>query len=117
MITPDIEPLLFNLILSKAIGLGGYVYALNGTEDHVHLAAHIPRTISVAQYIGKVQGASSTRFNKMGISPNHFYWQSEYSIFTISEFMVPKIVQYVKNQKNHHKQRSIDTKFEIIMKT
>ncbi len=74
MITPDIEPLLFNLILSKAIGLGGYVYALNGTEDHVHLAAHIPRTISVAQYIGKVQGASSTRFNKMGISSNHFYW-------------------------------------------
>jgi len=48
LITPEIEPVLYDFIRSKAIGLGGIVYALNGTEDHVHLIVHIPRTIQLA---------------------------------------------------------------------
>ena len=95
IITPKIEPILFDLIRSKAIGLNGYVYALNGTEDLVHLVVHIPRTAKVSQFVGKVKGSSSARINKMGICINHFYWQSSYSVFTISEFMVPKIITYV----------------------
>ena len=106
IITPKIEPILFDLMRSKTIGLGGYVYALNGTEDHVHMVIHIPRTVPVAQFIGKIKGSSSTRINKMGICPGHFYWQSSYSVFTISEFMVPEIVKYVESQNTHHKSQS-----------
>ncbi|MFV1949146.1 MAG: IS200/IS605 family transposase [Anaerolineales bacterium] len=112
-ITPKIEPLLFDFIRSKAIGLGGYVYALNGIENHVHLVAHIPRTIPVSQYVGKIKGSSSTRLNKSGEGDGQFYWQSEYSIFTISEFIVPKLIKYVENQRHHHSLGSIKPWFEM----
>ncbi|MCJ7715983.1 MAG: IS200/IS605 family transposase [Anaerolineales bacterium] len=102
-ITSEIEPMLFNFIRSKTIGMGGIVYALNGIEDHIHLVAHIPRTAPVSQFIGKIKGYSSTRLNKTVIGVGHFYWQAEYSAFTISEMIVPKIIRYVEMQKYHHK--------------
>ena len=112
-ITSKIEPLLFDFIRSKAIGLGGYVYALNGTADHVHLVAHIPRTITVSQYVGKIKGSSSTRLNKSVVGEDQFYLQSGYSIFTITEFMVPKLTKYVDKQKYHHAAGSIKSWFEL----
>ncbi len=112
-ITSSIEPSLYNFLCSKAIGLGGYVYAINGTVDHVHLLVHIPRTIPVAQFVGKIKGSSSTRINKSGLGDGNFYWQSEYSIFTVSEFMIPKLKKYLVNQKTHHEQGSILSWFEL----
>ena len=113
LITNSIEHTLYNLMCSKAIGLGGYVYAINGTVDHVHLLVHIPRTIPVAQFVGKIKGSSSARINKSGLGDGNFYWQSEYSIFTVSEFMIPKLKKYLLNQKTHHKEGSIQSWFEI----
>ncbi|MFV1949007.1 MAG: transposase, partial [Anaerolineales bacterium] len=74
---------------------------MNGTADHVHLVAHIPRTITVSQYVGKIKGSSSTRLNKSEVGEDQFYWKSGYSIFTITEFMVPKLTKYVAKQKYH----------------
>ncbi len=84
IISPGTVKTLYGFIRSKAIGLGGYVYALNGTEDHVHLLAHIPRSLPVSQFVGKVKGFSSAQTNKIRSCENKFYWQSEYSIFTVS---------------------------------
>jgi len=110
-ITPQIESHIFDFIRSKAIGLGGYVYALGGTEDHIHLVVHIPRTMPVSQYIGKIKGSSSARLNKLDICTDKFYWQSEYAIFTISEFMLPRLIHYAENQKAHHNNKS--TRFSL----
>lgn len=112
-ITPQIESLLHDFIRSKAIGLGGYIYAINGTEDHIHLVVHIPRTIPVSQYVGKIKGSSSAQLNKLDLGTEKFYWQSEYSIFTISEFMIPKLIQYTENQKTHHEKGTTEAGFEL----
>jgi REP element-mobilizing transposase RayT len=95
IITVQIESILFDFIRSKAIGLGGFVYALNGIEDHVHMVAHIPVTIPVANFIGQIKGSSSTRINKSTDGGGHFFWQTSYSVFTISNNLVPAIINYV----------------------
>ena len=38
---------------------GGTLYTVNGVEDHVHLLAHLPPTIAVAETIGKIKGSST----------------------------------------------------------
>ena len=48
LITPDVEAMIYGLIRSKAIGLGGTVFALNGMSEHVHLVASIPPAIAVS---------------------------------------------------------------------
>ncbi len=114
LITPEIEPVLFDFIRSKAIGLGGIVYALNGTEDHIHLLVHIPTTIPLAQFIGKIKGATSAKLNKSGFGDGYFYWQTEYSALTISENLVSVCIRYVNNQKSHHLKGTQNYNFELL---
>jgi len=62
----------------------------------------IPPKYSIATLIGQLKGASSHRVNEIFVSYNSFAWQSEYGVFSISEKVLPRIVEYVKNQKKHH---------------
>ncbi|MCJ7735492.1 MAG: IS200/IS605 family transposase [Anaerolineales bacterium] len=102
LISSIIENLLYSYIAKKAIGLGGIVHALNGTCDHVHIVVSIPVSISISKFIGQVKGVSATKINKSGIGDGYFYWQSEYSVFTLSEKELPYYIRYVQNQKEHH---------------
>ena len=104
LLTKDTEPILHNLVRSKAIALGAYVYALDGVADHVHMVASIPPAISIAELVGQVKGASSATFNKSGFARGRFYWQDEYGAFTFDRKRLPNFVAYVENQKEHHAQ-------------
>jgi REP element-mobilizing transposase RayT len=106
LLTIDREPLVFGFVRAKAIGLGGVVYALNGTDDHVHLVASIPPRIAVADFIGQVKGVASARFNKTMSQPP-LYWQAEYGAFTFDGKRLANVVAYVERQKEHHVARTL----------
>ena len=112
IITSSIEYLLFEHIAKKAIGLGGIVHALNGISDHVHLIVSIPVSIPISKFIGQVKGVSSTKINKSGLSDGYFSWQSEYSVFSISEKELSFYIRYVENQKHHHKEGTFKDSLE-----
>jgi putative transposase len=63
-ITPELEPLLFDSIRSKTIGLGGRLFAVNAQRDHVHLVVSVPPVLSLSGFIGKVKGISSFHINR-----------------------------------------------------
>jgi putative transposase len=44
LITEQVEPRLYSYIVSKAAGLGVYVYAIGGWYDHTHLVVACPPT-------------------------------------------------------------------------
>lgn len=75
--TPDVEPIIHNFLRTKAIGLGGTVFAVNGIEDHAHMVASIPPKIAVANFIGQVKGVATAKFNQQ-YPDKAFYWQEEY---------------------------------------
>ena len=102
LLTPEVEPVIFGYIRSKAIGLGATLFALNGVADHVHMVASIPPKIAVAQFIGQVKGVSSARFNKSGLSSMPFFWQEEYGVLSFDGKRLPNYIAYVERQKEHH---------------
>lgn len=106
LLRPDREPVVFDFLRVKAIGLGGVVYALNGAEDHVHLVVTIPPRIAVAEFIGQVKGVASARFNKT-LSQPPLYWQAEYGAFTFDGKRLANVVAYVERQKEHHAARTL----------
>ena len=112
IITASIEHLLFQYIAKKAIGLGGIVHALNGTSDHVHLIVSIPVSIPISKFIGQVKGVSSTKINKSGLGDGYFSWQSEYSVFSMSEKELSFYIRYAENQKHHHKEGTTQENLE-----
>lgn len=103
-ITPDIEPILYGYIRSKAIGLGGDVFAINGDPTHVHVASTAPSKIAVAQFVGQMKGVSSAKLNTE-INPDPpFYWQADYGAFSVDGKRLRNVIAYVENQKIHHAQ-------------
>lgn len=101
LLTPSVEPIILGFLRSKAIGLGGVLFMLNGVADHIHMIVAIPPSIAVAKFVGQVKAVASTRFNKSGLGPD-FFWQEEYGAFTFDGKRLPNFIQYVERQKEHH---------------
>jgi REP element-mobilizing transposase RayT len=98
----------------KATALECIPYAINGMSDHIHVVISIPPKLSVATVIGQLKGSSSHRVNEVFVTNKSFAWQSEYSVFSISKQACPAIVQYVKNQKQHHAENSFKIQLENL---
>jgi len=96
------ESELYRAIAAKAKDLGGFVHAIGGVEDHIHLGVSIPPKVAPAKFIGDVKGNSSHYVNHV-IKPDfEFYWQDEYGVLSFGEKNLPGIVRYIHNQKQHH---------------
>jgi REP-associated tyrosine transposase len=104
LLTAEVEPIIHEWLRRKAVGLGATVFAINGTEDHVHLVAAIPPRLAVATFIGQIKAVASTKFNKSGARQAPFFWQEEYGVFSFDRKRLPKYVAYVEGQKQHHRQ-------------
>lgn len=102
LIDSVLEPELYRAIAAKAQKLDGFVRAIGGIEDHVHLSASIPPKLAPAKFIGDVKGNSSHFVNYV-IKPDfEFRWQAEYGLVSFGERNLPSVVRYIHNQKQHH---------------
>ena len=113
LITTAAEPLIYGYIVKKAVGLGGIIHALNGFEDHVHLAVSVPPSIPVSTFIGQVKGVSSAKTNQSQRLPHLFYWQSDYWVSSFEKNRLNEIVSYIENQKCHHAQNQLISDWEV----
>ncbi len=102
LIGPTIEPRLYAYLIHKAAELGAYTYAVNGWNDHVHMIIAIPPSVSVAQLVKHLKGASSHDLNQEQ-PDEHFAWQRGYGVLTIGQRQRPDADAYVRRQKEHHR--------------
>jgi putative transposase len=100
LINPGIEELVHDLIISRAKLERGIVYAVNGTEDHVHLVVALPPTVVIAKFVKNVKGGSSRFIGETIHAP--FRWQEGYGVFTIGSQGLKMVTEYVKRQKERH---------------
>ena len=103
VIDGEIERELFEAIRCKAKALGGQVFAVNGTEDHVHLAVTIPAKVPVADFVGEVKGSSSFHINHMPEKQWRLDWQRGYGAVTFRRDNLQQVVDYIRQQKEHHR--------------
>ena len=116
LITPTLEPIVYKLLLAKATGLGGKVFALGGDACHMHMVAEIPPSIAVAKFIGQVKGVCSSAVNARRKSEVPFYWQDEYGAFSFDGGRLNNYLAYVQRQKEHHANDTIIPILERVSK-
>jgi putative transposase len=104
LITDSLEPIIFDAIARKSIELKSPIHAINGVEDHIHIAVSIAVTCSVADWVKSVKAVSSYAVNNTypDLDPR-FGWQGGYGILTFGQKVLPTVVTYIQNQKTHHK--------------
>jgi REP element-mobilizing transposase RayT len=59
-----------------------------------------------------LKGESSFWINKNKLTKEKFEWQDEYFAVSVSESMVDKTRDYVKNQEEHHQKKTFQDEYE-----
>ncbi len=78
------------------------LYRINGIEDHIHIFSDLHPSLSLAQYVQDIKVASNLWMKDSGKFPYFEGWQVGYGAFTYSIRERDMIINYVKNQKQHH---------------
>jgi REP element-mobilizing transposase RayT len=112
-IAPDIEPKLYSYLIGKADALGSIIHAIGGIENHIHLVASIPPSLSIADFVKNLKGSSAHYLNySLPNSCHAFGWQRGYGVFSLGGKQLTQAVDYVRNQKAHHLQGTIVASLE-----
>lgn len=88
-----------------------HLYRINGVEDHVHIVTHIHPTVSVATLVKDIKVASSGFIKLNNLFPKFEAWQDGYGAFTYSFKEKDVLIEYVKNQEEHHKTKTFREEF------
>jgi len=91
------------------------VYAIGGTEDHIHLLCTLPPKKSLYEMIQRIKGHSSRWVNENSIYERKFNWQSGYGIFSVSRSQVSSVREYILNQEVHHKKMSFKDELRLLL--
>lgn len=110
LLTPDIELRIHGYLRNEAEKLQCPLFYINGAADHMHVLASVRPSIAPSEFIKQLKGSSSRFVTKeLGRA---FEWQEDYGVLSISEADVPRVIEYVKNQKRHHAERTLILEFE-----
>ncbi|MCC7352673.1 MAG: IS200/IS605 family transposase [Anaerolineae bacterium] len=107
LVTPAVEARLCPYIGYKCKELGYTLHAVNGAQDHLHILVSLTPSMLVADVAKNLKGASSHYINKESGLGEILYWQDGYGVITLRESEIPKVVQYIQNQKRHHAQGNL----------
>jgi len=93
----------------KAIEIGGM-------PDHVHILLSLPSTISIAKAMQLIKGGSSKWVHDTFSEHRLFGWQVKYGAFGVSQSLLEKTIQYIRNQENHHRKMTFQEEFLALLK-
>src|SRR4030095_4615992 len=93
----------------KAIEIGG-------VEDHMHVLLSLPSTLAIAKALQLIKGGSSKWVHETFPEHRQFAWQEKYGAFSVSVSQLDNIVQYIKDQEEHHKRMTFQEEFLGLLK-
>jgi putative transposase len=115
LINSGLEPGLFEYLRWKGSELGGTVHAVGGSDDHVHIAVSIPPRLAVATYVAQLKGASSHWVSQtFGNALPFFAWQRGYGAVTFGRQALPRVIEYVIQQRERHQTGELIPEMEEI---
>ena len=92
------------------------MYRINGVEDHLHIVTHLHPSVALADLVKNIKIASSGFIKDNEIFKHFSGWQDGYGAFTYSIKEKNRLIDYVKNQEEHHKIISFRDEYAELLK-
>ena len=90
-----------------------HLYRLNSMPDHVHMCVEVHPTIALSEFVKVVKQESSKWLKEHRKEfPMFEGWSNGYAAFSYSAKERPKVMEYIKAQKEHHKHKSFREEYE-----
>lgn len=82
---------------------GHKLYIINGIPDHIHLLISMNPKQAPSDLMYHIKRSSSLWINQNKLVKGKFAWQEGFGAFTLGKSQLPQKIEYIKNQKEHHK--------------
>ena len=83
-----------------------HLYRIGGVEDHVHILTSLHPNVALADLVKEIKTASSAWIKGRDGFPLFEHWQEGYGAFTLDAAGRPALIDYIRNQEEHHRGRS-----------
>lgn len=84
-------------------------------EDHLHILTHVHPIVAPSSLIKDIKLASSDFIKSERIFSNFNGWQEGYAAFTETIKARERLIQYVKNQEEHHKKVTFLEEYKSLL--
>ncbi|MFA6400439.1 MAG: IS200/IS605 family transposase [Salinivirgaceae bacterium] len=113
--TLDLREKVWKHILENAKEKGIYIDFIGGYIDHCHCLVSMGIDQTIKDLAQMIKGESSFWINKQDFCKSQFNWQNDYFVASVSESMIDATRNYIKNQENHHKDRSFKDEYNDFL--
>jgi len=115
MIDNKIENDLYNYIGGICKDLECSPVQVGGHKNHIHLLCLLSRKIAQMTLVQQVKQGSSKWIKTINAEYANFYWQDGYGVFSVSAKRVDNVIEYIKNQHNHHQKMSFKDEYRKFL--
>jgi len=88
---------------------------VDGVGDHIHALCLLGRETTVSHLIEEMKRNSSRWIKSQSSHYFNFAWQGGYAALSVSQSVVEKTLEYIKNQKVHHKKRTFQEEYKQFL--
>ena len=93
-----------------------HLYRLNGVEDHIHIITHLNPTVALSNLVKDLKVSSTKFIKEHNLFQDFPGWQVGYGAFTYSIEAKDNLIEYVKNQEEHHKKTTYKEELISLLK-
>jgi REP element-mobilizing transposase RayT len=106
---------LFRYIWGIVKNKNGHLYRINGVEDHVHILSDLHPSLALADFIKSIKISSNEWIRREKIFPLFSGWQEGYSAFTHALKDKDYLIEYIKQQPEHHRRISFIEELRALL--
>ena len=106
---------LFRYISGIAQNRHGHLYRINGVEDHVHILTSLHPTVCLADFVKDIKTGSSQWIKENSVFQRFSNWQEGYGAFTCSKREIAGLIEYIKEQEQHHRKVKFEEEYRKLL--
>lgn len=116
LIDKNIEKELYNYLGGICKKLECNPVQVGGYKNHVHVLCLLSKKVAQIKLLEELKKSSSKWIKTKGNNYSSFYWQDGYGIFSVNPSEVSLVIDYIRNQEEHHKSISFNDELLAFLK-
>lgn len=89
---------------------------INGMPDHVHILIGLKPDKSISDLVRDIKANSSKFINDKKWINGKFEWQTGFGAFSYSHSQLTNVINYIRNQQEHHKTKTFKAEYVEFLK-
>lgn len=116
LIHVDWEERLYQYITGIVKNKDQKMLAINGISNHIHFFIGMKPSCCLSDLVREVKKSSNDFIKENNFTKFKFNWQEGYGAFSYSNSQINNVVNYIMNQKEHHKRQVFRDEYISFLK-